>query len=217
MKIYAISDELLTPAHTIEAQLKEAILGGIKYFQLRDKHSLDSALLPQCARLAEICASASVEFIINDRVELALELQKRGIPCGLHLGRDDEKGEFARLREEFRGIIGISCYGDLERALKYEAQGADYVAFGSIFKSATKVDSAIVGTEILRLAQEKIKRAKICAIGGINAQNLAEVAQADIIAMVSAIWQGDVRENMRSICSCVYLSHLSNFLEKSRL
>lgn len=217
MKIYAISDELLTPAHTIEAQLKEAILGGIKYFQLRDKHSLDSALLPLCVRLAEVCAESSVEFIINDRVELALELQKRGIPCGLHLGRDDERGEFARLREEFRGIIGISCYGDLERALKYEAQGADYVAFGSIFKSATKVDSAIVGTEILRLAQEKIKRAKICAIGGINAQNLAEVGEADIIAMVSAIWQGDVRENMRSICSCVYLSHLSNFLKKSRL
>lgn len=205
MKIYAISDELLTPAHTIEAQLKEAILGGIKYFQLRDKHSLDSALLPLCVRLAEVCAESSVEFIINDRVELALELQKRGIPCGLHLGRDDEKGEFARLREEFRGIIGISCYGDLERALKYEAQGADYVAFGSIFKSATKVDSAIVGTEILRLAQEKIKCAKICAIGGINAQNLAEVAQADIIAMISAIWQGDVRENMRSICSGVFI------------
>lgn len=196
MKIYAISDEILTPAHTIEAQLKEAILGGIKYFQLRDKHSLDSALLPQCARLAEICASAGVEFIINDRVELALELQERGIPCGLHLGCDDEKGEFAKLREEFRGIIGISCYGDLERALKYEAQGADYVAFGSIFKSATKVDSAIVGTEILRLAQEKIKRAKICAIGGINAQNLAEVAQADMVAMISAIWCDNILQNL---------------------
>lgn len=196
MKIYAISDELLTPAHTIETQLKEAILGGIKYFQLRDKHSLDSTLLLQCARLAEICANASVEFIINDRVELALELQKREIPCGLHLGRDDEKGEFARLREEFRGIIGISCYGDLERALKYEAQGADYVAFGSIFKSATKVDSAIVGTEILRLAQEKIKRAKICAIGGINAQNLAEVGEADMVAMISAIWCDNILQNL---------------------
>lgn len=196
MKIYAISDELLTPAHTIEAQLKEAILGGIKYFQLRDKHSLDSALLPLCVRLAEVCAESSVEFIINDRVELALELQERGIPCGLHLGRDDEKGEFAKLREEFRGIMGVSCYGDLERALKYEAQGADYVAFGSIFKSATKVDSAIVGTEILRLAREKIKRAKICAIGGINAQNLAEVGEADIIAMISAIWRDKILQNL---------------------
>ena len=197
MTIYAISDEVLTPAHTIEAQLEKAILGGIKYFQLRDKHSLDSALLPQCVRLAEVCAESGVKFIINDRVKLAFALQERGIPCGLHLGRDDEKGEFARLREEFRGTIGISCYGDLERALKYEAQGADYVAFGSIFKSATKVDSAIVGTEILHLAQEKIKRAKICAIGGINAQNLAQIAgNADMVAMIRAIWCDKILQNL---------------------
>lgn len=197
MKIYAISDELLTPAHTIEAQLKWAIKGGIKYFQLRDKNALDSALLPLCVRLAEVCAESSVEFIINDRIEIALDLQGRKIPCGLHLGRDDESVEFAKLREEFRGIIGVSCYGDLERALKYEAKGVDYVAFGSIFKSATKVDSAIVGTEILKLARQKIKRAKICAIGGINAQNLAQVAEnADMVAMVSAIWQGQILQNL---------------------
>lgn len=197
MTIYAISDEVLTPAHTIEAQLKEAILGGIKYFQLRDKHSLDSALLPLCVRLAEICAESSVEFIINDRISLALDLQRRKIPCGLHLGRDDEKGDFARVREEFRGIIGVSCYGDLARALEYEGKGADYVAFGSIFKSATKADSAIVGTEILRLARQKIKRAKICAIGGINAQNLAKIAEfADMVAMIRAVWRDNILQNL---------------------
>lgn len=197
MTIYAISDEVLTPAHTIEAQLKWAIKGGIKYFQLRDKNALDSALLPLCVRLAEICAKSSVEFIINDRIEIALDLQGRKIPCGLHLGRDDEKIEFAKLREEFRGIIGVSCYGDIKRALEYEAKGADYVAFGSIFKSATKVDSAIVGTEILKLARQKIKRAKICAIGGINAKNLAQVAEnADMVAMVGAVWQGQILQNL---------------------
>ena len=189
MKLYAISDEVLTPPHTIEAQLKKAILGGIKYFQLRDKSASDSALLARCVRLAEICAESGVEFIINDRVGLALALQERKIPCGVHLGKDDEVVEFAKLREDFRGIIGVSCYGDVARAAEYEAKGADYVAFGSIFKSATKADCAVVGVEVLQRARQKIKRAKICAIGGINAGNIAQVrGLADMVAMVRGVW-----------------------------
>lgn len=199
MKIYAISDYHLTPYNRLESMLKEAIFGGIKIFQLRDKFSRDEEILGICENLAEICAQNKVDFIINDRANLALELQKREILCGVHLGIEDESMPFIALRKAFKGKIGISCYGDLNRAIRYNALGADYVAFGSIFKSATKSESAVVGVEILKEARAQNLAAKICAIGGINADNIAQVANADMVACVSAIWNGNVYKNVERL------------------
>lgn len=198
MKLYAISDYHLTPYDRIEAMLKEAIYGGIKMFQLRDKFSRDEDILEICANLSEICTQNKVDFIINDRANLALELQKREIPCGLHLGIEDEDIPFTKLRKDFKGKIGVSCYGDINRAIVYQSQGADYVAFGSIFKSATKSESIVVGCEILAKAKKRL-RTPICAIGGINSQNIMQVKNADIIALVGAIWNGNVYKNVEEL------------------
>ncbi len=206
MKIYAISDYHLTPYDRLEAMLKEAIYGGIKMFQLRDKFSRDEDILDICMNLSEICTQNKVDFIINDRANLALELQKREIPCGLHLGREDEDIPFAKLRKDFKGKIGISCYGDVKRALAYEANGADYLAFGSIFQSATKRTSAVVGCEILMEARKKV-RTPICAIGGINSRNITQIRGADIVALVGAIWNGNVYKNVEALVSKVDFIH----------
>lgn len=199
MKLYAISDSALTPTHTIESQLKKAILGGISLFQLRDKISSDDEILPLCEKLGRICNENKVDFIINDRINLALNLQNRNVPCGLHLGRDDEEIDFKILRGKFKGTLGISCYGDISRALSYEKMGADYVAFGSIFKSETKKDSAVIGSAILKEAKMRLKSVKICAIGGINASNIALLENVDMVAMIRAIWYGDISQNLAKI------------------
>ena len=201
-KLYAISDYHLTPYDKIEAMLKEAIYGGIKMFQLRDKYSRDEDIIDICVNLSEICTQNKVAFIINDRINLALELQKREVPCGLHLGIEDEDIPFAKLRKDFKGIIGVSCYGDINRAINYEVQGADYVAFGSIFKSPTKLNSAVVGCEILRKARKSL-RTRICAIGGINDENITQIRSADIVALVSAIWNGNVYKNVEKLVAKV--------------
>lgn len=205
-KIYAISDYNLTPYDKIEAMLKEAIYGGIKIFQLRDKYSRDEDILEVCVNLAEICLQNKVEFIINDRANIALYLQEREIECGLHLGIDDEENmPFEELRKVFSGTIGVSCYGDMNRALDYEAKGADYVAFGSIFKSKTKPYSEVVGCDILVEAKRKL-RTKICAIGGINIDNITQIKGADMVAMVSEIWQGNVYKNVENLVKVMELS-----------
>lgn len=204
MKLYAISDSVLTPTPTIESQLKKAILGGISLFQLRDKISSNDEILPLCEKLGRICNENKVDFIINDRINLALNLQNRDIPCGLHLGRDDEKIDFKFLRGNFKGTLGISCYNDINRALLYEKMGADYVAFGSIFHSETKKDSAVVGSVILKEAKMRLKSVKICAIGGINASNIALLKNADMVAMIRAIWYGDISQNLAKIKKEIY-------------
>lgn len=202
MKIYAISDSVLTPYNTIESQLKEAIFGGISLFQFRDKFLSDDEALLICEKLARICDDNNVKFIVNDRISVAFALQKKGVACGLHLGRDDEKMDFQILRKTFSGMLGISCYGDINRALCYENMGVDYVAFGSIFGSKTKADSAIIGYDILKEAKKHLKKAKICAIGGINASNI-HCINANMIAMINAIWSGNISENLAKIKNAI--------------
>lgn len=179
--------------------LSLALESGVSIFQLRDKEREDSTLLELALDLAEICKQYNAQFIINDRVRLALDLQERGISCGLHLGKDDEgEFDFKSIREKFHGIIGISCYGDITRALNYQALGADYVAFGSVFQSPTKIDSKVIGYEIFKEAKEKLD-IEICAIGGINANNISNLKYCDMIAVISSLWIGDIRQNIENL------------------
>lgn len=194
MKIYAISDKYLTPHNKLPQMLLDAIESGCDIFQFRDKDSSDSSISGLCAELDDICKKNNILFVLNDRVELALKLNV----SGLHLGRDDERYPFSEIRKSFDGTIGVSCYDDINRALYYQSLGANYVAFGSIFKSPTKQDSKVVGTNIINEAKHKIK-IPICAIGGINIDNISQLKNADMIAMISAIWIGDIKENIKNL------------------
>lgn len=199
MIFYAISDEILTPITKLPNMLELAIEGGCKIFQFRNKNAKDSDISTLCLELNDICKKNKVEFILNDRVELALKLNINGI----HIGRDDEKISFEVLRKNFDGIIGVSCYGDINRAFKYQNLGANYVAFGSVFQSKTKQDTKIINIDILNKAKEMIN-IPICAIGGINATNIANFKNTkldsnDMIAMISSIWVGDIRLNLREL------------------
>lgn len=204
MRLYALSDSILTPYNKLPKMLSIALESGVSIFQLRDKEQKDSTLLPLALDLADICKQYNALFIINDRARLALDLQDRGISCGLHLGRDDEENlSYKEVRDKFSGIIGISCYGDINRALAYQALGADYVAFGSIFQSYTKPSSKVVGYEILKTAKECLK-IDICAIGGINANNISHLKHCDMIALIGSIWRGDIKENIEELLQRFY-------------
>jgi thiamine-phosphate pyrophosphorylase len=117
-------------------------------------------------------------------VDLAIELG-----CdGLHIGRSDHQN-FSEIRREFAGVIGVSCYGDIELAKRFEQEGADYVAFGSFFASSTKPEADIVPLDILSKAKSRLD-ISICAIGGINSKNVDRVMKhkPHLISLVSDIW-----------------------------
>ena len=92
-------------------------------------------------------------------------------------------------------MLYIKKYSDIIKAL---ALGADYVAFGSFFSSATKPDSSIVPLEILQKAKEQL-HIPICAIGGICTDNLDEIMEQnpDMVAVISDIWRS---ENIKEKC-----------------
>ena len=84
-----------------------------------------------------------------DDVELAHSV----VAAGVHLGREDPPLAQARRRLGSQAIVGISCYNQLERALNAAAEGADYVAFGSFYPSATKPAAQRATLELLREAR----------------------------------------------------------------
>ena len=86
-------------------------------------------------------------------------------------------------------IIGVTCHNSKKFALKAKKYGANYVAFGSFFKSSTKKTALKANLEILRWARKKINM-PIVAIGGINSSNYKKILSngANFIASSSYVW-----------------------------
>jgi thiamine-phosphate pyrophosphorylase len=195
--LYVITDDKLTPHRSIYTQVEQALKGGAKIVQLRDKHSDYESVKQKALKLQELCHKYCASFVLNDKIELACEIE-----CdGLHIGKSDH-ARFEQIRKDFKKTIGVSCYGDIQLAKKFESMGADYVAFGSFFKSPTKPDSNIIDLDILSVAKSELK-IPVCAIGGINTKNLDEVLKhsPDMISVISDIWTSEDIQEVSSIYS----------------
>lgn len=187
--LYAITDDVLTPFETIKDQIEIALQNGVRVLQFRDKKSSDSEVLSICSDLKKLCDSYGALFVLDDRIDIARELG-----AALHIGKDDVS--LVEARKSFDGVIGVSCYGDINRAIEAESNGASYVAFGSFFKSQTKPNSEVVSFDVLVEAKQKLQ-IPICVIGGINISNIDQfnILKPDMISVVNGIFAGDIAKN----------------------
>jgi thiamine-phosphate pyrophosphorylase len=189
--LYAIADtQYLDDVRLIEA-VGEAIAGGARIIQYRDKRHTAEQRTQQTKEIAALCRQRGVLFIVNDDVTLAKETQADGV----HLGREDASLVQARAQLGPKVIIGLSCYNELARVETAQAQGADYVAFGRFFPSRTKPRAVPANLDLLREAKKKL-RIPVVAIGGITPENGASLiaAGADALAVIEGVFgQADVR------------------------
>lgn len=195
--LYVLTDATLTPAESMLEQVERVLKSGVKVIQYRDKYASDEEAEKQCIRLQALCDVYEAVFIIDDRLEIAYRINADG----LHVGEDDVSYEEARALLGKDKIIGVSCYGDLERAKKYANLGADYVAFGAFFPSPTKPHAQMVAPEILKMAKEQLS-VPICAIGGINEENIQLLSCYDIAmySLISAVYKDDaIEENLEKL------------------
>ncbi len=184
--LYAITENRLMPAGVVLEMVKEALAGGARIVQLRDKHSSDGQLIALAKKLKRLCHSYDALFLVNDRVELARLVEADGV----HLGKDDASCEEARQILGKESIIGVSCYNELERAIAAERAGANYVAFGSFFPSPTKPEAVRVSLDIISRAKSLLD-IPVCCIGGITSENVHQLVQcgADMAAVISDLWK----------------------------
>lgn len=195
--LYVLTDATLTPTETMLEQVERVLKSGVSVIQYRDKDASDEEAEKQCLRLQALCDYYEAIFIIDDRLELAHRINADG----LHVGEDDVSYEEARARLGADKIIGISCYGDIERAQKYANLGADYVAFGSFFPSPTKPHAKVVSPDILKVAKEQLS-VPICAIGGITVDNIELLSCYDIAmySLISAVYNDDaIEDNLQKL------------------
>lgn len=198
--LYAITDEILTPDATVVEQVKIAINAGVNIVQYRNKTKSDREVREICRALLDLCREYNVYFILDDRPHLAQELGADG----LHIGKDDMSLKEARAIFT-KGIIGVSCYGSVKNAVDAQMNGADYVAFGSFFASPTKPHSGIVSKSVIQKAKQALD-IPVCVIGGINLENIAEICEEkpDMVSLVSAVFQGDIKENVENLLKEMY-------------
>jgi thiamine-phosphate pyrophosphorylase len=194
--LYAITDSSLTPYDYIDRYVLLALKGGAKIVQLRDKALSDEELYPVAKKIKKICKKHKALFLIDDRVVLAKAINADGV----HIGGEDTPIELAREILGGKKIIGVSCYGDIERAMQMVKKSADYVAFGSFFPSKTKPHSKVVDKSVLKEAKKL--GVPVCAIGGIDTQNGKELikAGADMLSVITALWSKDVEKNAQNFC-----------------
>jgi thiamine-phosphate pyrophosphorylase len=186
-RLYVIIDLQALKGRSEVEITREAIQGGARVIQLRDKGRSKRELLPIAQGLRRTCALFGVPFIINDHLDLALATDADG----LHLGQDDLPLPIARRILPLDKVLGCST-STVEQAVKAEEDGADYIAVGSIYETTSKLGARLAGLETLRRIKEAVS-VPVVAIGGINEENLAPViaAGADAIAVISAVLGAD--------------------------
>ena len=188
--LYLVTESRLTPGRGTADVVKEAVEAGVKVVQMREKEKSARQRFRLGRKLREITAENGVDFLVNDRVDLALALEADGV----HLGQEDLPCAQARKLLGEESIIGISA-STPGLAGEAAAAGADYIGMGSIFTTGSKRlqdDRQAIGLESLRRAADKID-VPIVAIGGIDAGSVQEVieAGADAAAVISALTQAD--------------------------
>ena len=157
---------------------------NVKFFQLRVKKIKVKNLVKIANKIRKITLKHKVKFIINDNFILALKTKADG--C--HMGQHDGSIKIAKKKLKHR-ILGITCHNSKILAKKAVKDKANYLAFGSFFKSKLKPNAKKANLNILRWAKRNIKK-PIVVIGGINNLNYKKLimAGANYIAISSYIW-----------------------------
>jgi thiamine-phosphate pyrophosphorylase len=184
-RLYLITPPALDPDRFAN-ELEDALAGGdVASLQLRLKDLEDDAVRRATKMLRPIAQDRGVAFIMNDRPDLAAELDCDGV----HVGEEDMPYAEARRLLGADRIVGVTCGASRDRAITAAEAGADYVAFGAFFPSATKAAKHHANPELLRDWSETTV-VPCCAIGGITQQNCEPLVEAgaDFLAVISAIW-----------------------------
>ena len=157
----------------------------VKYFQLRLKKISNLNLIKISKKIKKITRKNNVKFLINDKPSIAKIVDANG--C--HIGQKDMNFIISRKILGKNKIIGVTCHNSKKLALKAKRYGANYIAFGSFFKSSTKKTAYKANLAILRWAKKKIS-IPVIAIGGINSSNYKKILAngANFIACSNYIW-----------------------------
>lgn len=185
--LYLVTDEKACKGKDFYESVEASIRGGAKIVQLREKNMDTRDFFKRALKLKEICHKHGVDFVINDRLDIAMAVDADGV----HLGQSDMPIEKAKEILGHKKIIGISAK-NMEEALEAQKYGADYIGVGAIFATDTKKDSGLIDLETLKDMTNQIN-IPVLAIGGIGLGKLGYLKDTGIdgICVISDILGSD--------------------------
>ncbi len=200
-KLYLITDRKLV-AHNLSLvkAVEKALRGGVRAVQLREKDLGTRELLKLAYRMREHTNKYNARLFINDRVDIALAVEADGV----HLTQNSIPADAVRRavqssivhRPSSRFLIGVSTHS-LKEARQAEEAGADFVTFGPVYRTPSKVKyGEPVGTDRLIRVVRQIN-IPVFAIGGVKSSRIKDVKKtgANGVAMISGIFKASDIQN----------------------
>lgn len=183
--LYLITDRHQVPAgRTLTETVEQALLGGARLIQLREKDLTAAELLPLAGDLRQLTRRHSAQLIINDRIDVALACEADGV----HLGEHSLPTDLVRKLIGPNRLLGVSTHS-IDDIVNAAEQGADFLTFGPVYPTPSKATyGPPQGLEMLQRACRQTDL-PIFALGGIKPDLVDEVMAhgASGIALISAI------------------------------
>lgn len=183
--LYGVTPDMTDTAALI-ARTEQALAGGTRLIQYRNKTADAGLRRCQADLLAQLCRKYGVPLIVNDDLGLALEIDADGV----HVGEHDIGIAAVRKQLGAGKIVGASCYNKPELAHAARIQGADYAAFGAFYPTSTKQNTVVATIDMLKQVRKGLAMPVVC-IGGINTANALPLIEAGAcaIAVSQALYQ----------------------------
>lgn len=182
--LYLITDRRQTGGRSLTGVVRQALDGGVRIVQLREKDLSGAELFPLAQEMRRLTSDYGARLIINDRLDVAMAVDADGV----HIGVNSLPVAAVRRIVGHGKIIGYSAHA-LNEALCAQADGADMVTFGPVFHTPSKAGYGLpCGVEKLSEAV-RVLNIPVVALGGIKTENIFEVLPSGCrgVAVISAI------------------------------
>lgn len=184
-RVYLITDrKLFSDEEMMLRGIEQALMGGVKAVQLREKDMTTRDLLAMAYRMRELTKKHNARLFINDRVDIAMAVEADGV----HLGGSGIPTGAARKAAGQQMLIGRSTHG-IDEAVAADKDGADFITFGPVFETPSKRQyGEPLGLAMLKRAAGRVSL-PVFAIGGIKQQTIRDIMAAGAygIALISGI------------------------------
>lgn len=197
--LYLITDRQHCRGRELSFVVEEALKGGVKAVQLREKDLSSRDLYETAYELRKLTSRYGARLLVNDRVDIALAVDADGV----HLGNASIPIHRARKILGEKKLIGVSCHNRVS-AINAQEMGADFITFGPVYYTPSKAmygDPVGVGK---LAAVAELLQIPVFALGGVKRDTIPAVTAAGVhgIALVSAVMAAeDPREEVKGLLS----------------
>ena len=206
-KLYLITDRKLVTRHASRVTgftaVQQALKGGVRAVQLREKDLETREMLKLAYKMRELTARYNARLFINDRFDIAFAVGADGV----HLTQSSLPVDAVRNTVGKKLLIGASTHS-LKEAKEAERGGADFVTFGPVYRTPSKVKyGAPKGLDALKSVSGKL-RIPVFALGGVKAGRIKKVKDAGAygVSMISEILQADnIRQRSKELLDIVMM------------